>query len=419
MTPAAGSVSPSKPASLILQPNVAGLAPRVYTATLNLSFSGGSTRSVPVTLTVFSGSTLSGSNPSRSTAKLSADAICAPTQLLPAITALGPGFNLAAGWPTPIEVKVADDCGQPFTSGAVTATFSNGDPPLALSSFQDGTWSATWSPRNAVSVTITVAAQGSPASIRGTAVIGGQVSPNAQPPIVNTGGILNSASFSAGEPSTPGALITIFGSHLASGTATATSLPLPTQLAGSQVIIGGVPMPLLYAGPGQINAMVPFTLPVNTTQQVIVVSGSSLSVPEPDEVAPGAPGAFTLNGSGSGAAIVVAVNPDGSEYLVTATRPAHPGSAIVIYCTGLGGVQSTIHAGEGAPLSPLAPVTDDVSVTIGGAPAPVLFAGLVPTLSGLYQINAQIPPGSATGDSVPLILTAVGLSGPEVNIAIH
>jgi uncharacterized protein (TIGR03437 family) len=48
-----------------------------------------------------------------------------------------------------------------------------------------------------------------------------------------------------------------------------------------------------------------------------------------------------------------------------------------------------------------------------------LFAGLVPTLSGLYQINAQIPPGTATGDSVPLILTAVGLSGPAVNIAIH
>jgi len=269
-------------------------------------------------------------------------------------------------------------------------------------------------------VTVTVTAVGPPpASIQGKTQIGGQVNPNAEPPIVNTGGILNSASFAAGEPSTPGALISIFGAHLASATDTATSLPLPTQLAGSQVIIGGTPMPLLYAGPGQINAVVPFSLPVNTTQQLIVQSGEALSVPEPNAVAPGAPGAFTLDGSGSGAAIVVAVNPDGSAYLVSTARPAHPGSVIVIYCTGLGGVQSSIHAGEATPLSPLAAVTDAVSLTIGGATIPVAFAGLVPTLSGLYQVNAAIPEGTATGDNVPLVLTAVGLAGPPATIAIH
>jgi uncharacterized protein (TIGR03437 family) len=115
----------------------------------------------------------------------------------------------------------------------------------------------------------------------------------------------------------------------------------------------------------------------------------------------------------------VAVNPDGSAYLVSTAQPAHPGSVIVIYCTGLGGVQSSIHAGEATPLSPLAAVTDAVSLTIGGATIPVAFAGLVPTLSGLYQVNAAIPEGTATGDSVPLVLTAVGLAGPPASIAIH
>ena len=165
----------------------------------------------------------------------------------------------------------------------------------------------------------------------------------------------------------------------------------------------------------------PFSLAANTTQQVIVVSGTALSVPEPDAVAPGAPAAFTVNGSGAGAAIVVAVNPDGSGHLVSTAQPAHPGSVIVIYCTGLGGVQSSIHAGEAAPYTPLAPVTDDddLSLSIGGAPAPILFGGLTPTLSGLYQINTQIPQGTATGDNVPLIITASGLAGPPVTIAIH
>ena len=82
-------------------------------------------------------------------------------------------------------------------------------------------------------------------------------------------------------------------------------------------------------------------------------------------------------------------------------------------------MQSSIHAGDATPLSPLAPVTDDVSLAIGGATVPVAFAGLVPTLSGLYQVNATIPSGTATGDNVPLVITAVGLAGPPATIAIH
>ena len=416
VTPATGSLTAAKPASLTLQTNIAGLAAGVYTATLNLSFSGGAMRSVPVTLTVYAGTSAD-----RSADGLSPRATCAPTRLLPALTAVGQGFSLPAGWPTPLQVGVVDDCGQPFTSGTVIAAFSNGDAPLALSSLQNGTWSGTWAPRSVENVTITVTAQSTPpaAAIEGTVQVGGLVTPNAEPPIINTGGILNSATFAAGEPSTPGALISIFGANLASGAGTAaTSLPLPTQLAGTQVIIGGVLMPLLYAGPTQINAVVPYPLPVGTTQQVLVQSDLALSVPEPNMVAAGAPGAFTVNGSGSGAAIVAAANADGTGYLVSSAQPAHPGSVIVVYCTGLGGVQSAIDAGDATPLSPLASTTDAVSLTIGGVTAQVLFAGLVPTLSGLYQVNAVIPPG-VTGDSVPLVLAVVGLAGPPATIAVH
>src|ERR1700743_1198067 len=121
-------------------------------------------------------------------------AVCAPPQLLPAFTGFGQGFSFAAGWPTPIEVKVVDDCGQPFTAGSVNAAFSNGDPPLPLNGFQDGTWSATWAPRSAANVTVTVTAQASSSSIRGTAQIGGQVDANAGTPIIASGGVLNSAS---------------------------------------------------------------------------------------------------------------------------------------------------------------------------------------------------------------------------------
>lgn len=406
VTPASGSVATGQPASLSLQANIAGLTPGVYKATVNLIFSGGGTRTVPATLSLHAASSANKS--------FSPKAVCAPTQLVPAITAIGPGFSQPAGWPVPIDVNVVDDCGQPFTSGTVVATFSNGDPPLALSGLNGGLWSATWAPRSvANSVTIVVEAQGlPPTSLQGTVQIGGQVNANAQPPIINAGGILNSASFAAGEPSTPGALISIFGENLAGTPSTATSFPLPTQLAGAQVIIGGLLVPMLYAGPTQINAVMPFELAADTTQQVIVQNGAALSVPEPNALVPGAPGAFTVSGLGSGQAIVVVVNPDGTEYLVSQAQPAHPGSVIVLYCTGLGGVQTSIPTGVAAPLTPLAPATDTVSLTIGSASAQVLFAGLVPTLSGLYQVNAIIPAGT-TGDNVPLVLTAAGLAGPS------
>jgi len=409
VSPGSGSVAAGKPVVLTLQAKIAGLAARVYTATVVLTFSDGVVLNVPATLTVFSPLTAHAPN-----------ANCTATQLLPAVTGLGQNFNLPIGWPVPLEVTVSDDCGQPFINGAVTATFTNGDAPLPLTGLQDGTWAATWAPRKtSSSMTLTIAAQGTPATLKGSITVSGQLNPNAEPPIIATGGILNAASFSAGEPPAPGALMAIFGSSLASSTATATTLPLPTQLAGTEVIIGGVTMPLLYAGSGQINAMVPFTLSANTTQQLIIQAGTTLSVPESATVAPGAPGTFTVNGSGSGQAIVIAINADGTYYVVSTAQPAHPGSTIVIYCTGLGGVQSSIHAGESTPLTPLSPTSEAVTLTIGSTNVPVAYAGLVPTFSGLYQVNAVIPTGTALGDAVPLTLTTVGLTGPPVTIAIH
>jgi uncharacterized protein (TIGR03437 family) len=48
----------------------------------------------------------------------------------------------------------------------------------------------------------------------------------------------------------------------------------------------------------------------------------------------------------------------------------------------------------------------NVSVTIGGLPATVLYAGAAPDApSGLLQVNAQIPDGVPHGQSVPVFLT--------------
>lgn len=59
------------------------------------------------------------------------------------------------------------------------------------------------------------------------------------------------------------------------------------------------------------------------------------------------------------------------------------------------------------------------SVTIGGIPAAVSFAGLVPAFVGLYQVNVQVPDGAPSGAAVPLILTMGGVASNTVTVAIE
>jgi uncharacterized protein (TIGR03437 family) len=57
-------------------------------------------------------------------------------------------------------------------------------------------------------------------------------------------------------------------------------------------------------------------------------------------------------------------------------------------------------------------------VTIGGVNAPVQFAGLAPTFTGLYQVNVAVPSGITPGDNVPLVLTVAGQQSSAVTIAV-
>src|ERR1039457_7600900 len=89
----------------------------------------------------------------------------------------------------------------------------------------------------------------------------------AQAPLVEPGGVVDAASFKG--PVVPGSLVSIFGSNLASGTASASAIPLPVTLDGVSVSFNGIAAPLLYVSGQQINAQLPWE--VSTTGPVIVV----------------------------------------------------------------------------------------------------------------------------------------------------
>ena len=107
-------------------------------------------------------------------------------------------------------------------------------------------------------------------------ITGGLLANQNPPPSIASGGVLNAASFSLQSPLAPGSLISIFGDNLADSLGKAPALPLPYDLNTTEVIIAGRSLPLVFVSKTQINAMIPFDLPVNATHQVIVTRGSTI-----------------------------------------------------------------------------------------------------------------------------------------------
>jgi uncharacterized protein (TIGR03437 family) len=419
-TPLSGSVSASEPASVSVQPNLQGLAPGVYTADLTFNIAPADaaaltpqTLHIAILLLVLPAGSSSSAKPA---AQPRTTSNCLPTKLLPVFTLLGTGFTAAVAWPTALEVTVVDDCGNPLASGSVTATFSSGDPALALDSLHDGRWTATWNATHpAAGVTITAQAQEIEPVLSGSVAIGGALQPNTATPAVESGGVVSAANFVANQPLAPGAFAAIFGANLSSGLTASTKLPLSLQLGDTSAILAGKELPLLFTSGGQVNVVVPFDVPVNTTQQLVIQKGSAISIPQSVVIAEAQPAIFTQNGFGTGAVLINVYKPDGTALPNNSSVSA--GDVIILYCSGLGAVNPLVAAGSPAPASPLSKTVNPVSVTIGKAQAQVLFAGLAPSFAQLYQVNVQIPTGLKSGSAV-LTLAVGGQQSAPVSITV-
>jgi uncharacterized protein (TIGR03437 family) len=190
----------------------------------------------------------------------------------------------------------------------------------------------------------------------------------------------------------PGAIIAIFGSNLAPSTAPASAFPLPQSLGGASVELmpSGAQLPLFYASPGQINAQLPYDVPIGQLQ-LRVRTAAGVSNPDTLLVSRNAPKLFTIDFSGKGHAVAVTANFD----LITDKKPSRAADYITLYLNSAGPVSGAILAGRPAPgidpASELSRLNDAVTVKVNNMDAQVLFAGLVPGYTGLYQINVRIP----------------------------
>ncbi len=419
--PESGVVTRDNPVRIAVRPQSASLAPGIYRAGLTI-FTRNDASIYPVSALLVV--VPRGAAPASSSGYAQAAAQdCAATQLLMQFTTIFTNFSATVGYPTVVQVKAVDNCGNAAVGGSMTLSFSNGDPAVSLSDLRNGQYAGTWRPSSTSSSQVVLTAQGSwrglQGQLRASARIG--ANPNPQSALLNQGGILLGAGFEPG-PLAPGSIISLFGQSLTSSTNVAGSLPLPRTLSGLRVLIAGREAPLFYAGPTQVNAQLPFELEADRQLQVLVESNGTPSAPEMIQTAGNRPGIFTLGPPFGSQGAILINNTNRLAMPTTPNIPSEPipiGGIVSIFCTGLGATDPPVNSGEAASLTRLAPVKTAVTVTIGGQPAEVSFAGLAPGLVGVYQVNAKVPDGITTGDTVPVALTQQNFRSNTATIAVR
>jgi uncharacterized protein (TIGR03437 family) len=269
------------------------------------------------------------------------------------------------------------------------------------------------------------------------------------------------AGYSAPAPLTvsPGQVLTIFASGVGTKLTqrvTASTEPLPTTLAGISVSLtqlvspqGPIPVPLLAVYPfttcrGRgllpcstllgITLQVPFELVVNTPGAGAVSNMAQLTASDDGGATTGAVGLNAVSDQihvprfgdtilPDGGAGPVVTHADGT--LVSFENPATIGEVLVMYAVGLGATNPAVKTGDPGP-SPAARTVSQFALSFdyrpnatpssvllifpAGLPGPMQqsrpqSAWLVPGMTGLYQINFQVPAPAG------ILLSCVGKVG--------
>jgi uncharacterized protein (TIGR03437 family) len=233
-------------------------------------------------------------------------------------------------------------------------------------------------------------------------------------PALNPGGVVNAASYAGAVA--PGSIASAFGDLLLASSFTGFNSPLPVSVAGLSLQFGDAALaPLFFASNGQVNFQIPWELAGQTQTTIAATLNGQISAVEALALARFAPGIFTMNSQGNGQGAIL----DTSYRLVDSSNPATAGSAVQIFCTGLGPVTNQPPTGSPALSGTLSETAATPNVTIGGIPANVAFSGLAPGFVGLYQVNAQVPPGLPANDATPVTISIAGASSNTVTMAVQ
>ncbi len=255
------------------------------------------------------------------------------------------------------------------------------------------------------------------------AVITGPVTGTFDPaPSIRTGeGVINASGYGGGTSIAPGTWMEIYGLNLATtqtqvwASSDFNNNMAPKSLATTSVTVGGQPAYIYYVSPGQINAQVPTGISTGNQSVVVTTAGgvSQAYAVNVNAVEPGilAIPSFLYNGQQH--AVSVFSNTLTFDFPVAIpgaqTAQAKPGDYLTFYGIGFGQVTPNIAAGQ------VVTQTNNLSgvtISIGGVPATVSYAGEVASDVGLYQFNAVVP-NIPANTAAPVVVSLNGTPVPQ------
>ncbi len=218
-------------------------------------------------------------------------------------------------------------------------------------------------------------------------------------------------------------IVAAFGKNLATETLAAATVPLPTELAGTRVVVKDSTgterlAPLFFVSPTQVNYQVPAGTKGVSTVNISNGKGAwSLGLLN---VVAAAPGLFTANANGLGVPAAAALRVSGGTqtFEPVARYDAAAGQFIAAPLElGLADDQVILLL-FGSGIRGRSDLTA-VTCQIGGVSVPVSFAGAQGDLVGLDQINiGPLPRALAGRGEVDLVLLVDGKAANTVRVSI-
>jgi uncharacterized protein (TIGR03437 family) len=217
---------------------------------------------------------------------------------------------------------------------------------------------------------------------------------------ISIDGVANGASFE--QVFAPGMILDVFGKSLADSVESAPAVPLPLSLAGASATVNGVPAPLYYASPTQLNIQIPYETAAGTA--VLGVNHQGRVASYLFEVQASAPGIFV-----------------GSSGELVPTASGAPGASLSLFITGDGDVMPMLDTGDppanDTPVNRLPAPRLPLSLTVGGVSITPLFVGIPYGLVGVTQINFTVPPNVPAGTQ-PVVVTVGGVASKPANFTV-
>jgi uncharacterized protein (TIGR03437 family) len=189
------------------------------------------------------------------------------------------------------------------------------------------------------------------------------------------------------------------------------------------VFFNGIPAPILYSAAQQINVQVPYEiagqtsvhmqvidqqtpLPVSETLTLGVVERQPTVFLTPAASGSLFPGYTVCNGVMAFGAAAVALNADGT--LNYCSNPAMAGSIVTVFLDGLGPVTPALATGTIAAAPPVALAPGVAALDSNPAPITSTTLSLPGAITGVAQLQLQLPKGLASAGPYSVTPTLAG-----------